>query len=571
MSFVPLFAAVNVGAIIGVGAVLCAVIFFGFLILFSARYKRCPSNRIMVIFGRSGGQASAKCIHGGAKFIVPLLQDYAYLSLEPMQIEIPLRGALSMENIRVNVPSVFSIAIGTTQELMQNAAIRLLGMPREAIAKQAEDVIFGQLRQVIASMRIDEINRDREAFLTNIQTSLEPELSKLGLVLINVNVTDITDESGYIEAIGQKAASEAIQKARGDVADNERMGEIRVAEAEKDKAIQVANAQKERVVGTREAEREQTVKTAQIEQEQAVRLAELDRVKVVGEQSAAFEKEAEVKAAERDMRVKLANADAAAIEGENLAKAVVANSEAELQVKEAEAFERGETRKRQADASVLEAEHKAQAIAAAALAERVEAERRAELEAPAKAEKARIVVEAEALAEQKRIEAEGEAAAIYAKLEAEARGQYEILKKKGEGLKAIVEACGGAREAFQMLMLDHFDELIAASAQAISSIKFDKVVVWDGAGSSSNGAPGETATSNWLRNMAKTLPPMLEVMKEIGGVEFPEILGKIGAPEAVDAQPTTQSEAASEAEEPDVADAPTLEPESEADEAQTQA
>ena len=304
-------------------------------------------------------------------------------------------------------------------------------------------------------------------------------------------------------------------------------------------------------------------------------MAELDRVKVVGEQSAAFEKEAEVKAAERDMRVKLANADAAAIEGENLAKAVVANSEAELQVKEAEAFERGETRKRQADASVLEAEHKAQAIAAAALAERVEAERRAELEAPAKAEKARIVVEAEAAAEQKRIEAEGEAAAIYAKLEAEARGQYEILKKKGEGLKAIVEACGGAREAFQMLMLDHFDELIAASAQAISSIKFDKVVVWDGAGSGSNGVPGETATSNWLRNMAKTLPPMLEVMKEIGGVEFPEILGKIGAPEAFDAQtppqPTTQSDVANEAEEPTVADAPTSEPESEADEAQPQA
>ncbi|MBQ8284847.1 MAG: flotillin family protein [Thermoguttaceae bacterium] len=571
----PIFGAASLGGIIGVAAVLCALIFFGMLVLFSARYKRCPSNRVMVIFGRSGGQASAKCIHGGAKFIVPLLQDYAYLSLEPMQIEIPLRGALSMENIRVNVPSVFSIAIGTTPELMQNAAIRLLGMPREAVAKQAEDVIFGQLRQVIASMRIDEINRDRDAFLTNIQTSLEPELSKLGLVLINVNVTDITDESGYIEAIGQKAASEAIQKARGDVADNERMGEIRVAEAEKDKAIQVANAQKERVVGTREAEREQTVKTAQIEQEQAVRLAELDRVKVVGDQSAAFEKEAEVKAAERDMRVKLANADAAAIEGENLAKAVVANSEAELQVKEAEAFERGETRKRQADASVLEAEHKAQAIAAAALAERVEAERRAELEAPAKAEKARIVVEAEAAAEQKRIEAEGEAAAIYAKLEAEARGQYEILKKKGEGLKAIVEACGGAREAFQMLMLDHFDELIAASAQAISSIKFDKVVVWDGAGSGSNGAPGETATSNWLRNMAKTLPPMLEVMKEIGGVEFPEILGKIGAPEAFDAQtppqPTTQSDVANEAEEPTVADAPTSEPESEADEAQPQA
>ena len=188
-----------------------------------------------------------------------------------------------------------------------------------------------------------------------------------------------------------------------------------------------------------------------------------------------------------------------------------------------------ETRKRQAEASVAEAEHKAQAIAATARAERVEAERRAELEAPAKAEKARAIVEAEAIAEQKRIEAEGEAAAIYAKLEAEARGQFEILKKKGEGLQAIVQACGGAKEAFQMLMLDHFDELVAASAQAISSIKFDKVVVWDGAGAGDG--KGGSATSNWLRNMAQTLPPMLEVMKQVGGVEFPEVFAKLAETE----------------------------------------
>ncbi|MBQ9372003.1 MAG: flotillin family protein [Thermoguttaceae bacterium] len=532
---------------IGVAAVLLAVIFFGLVILFSSRYKRCPSNKIMVIYGKSTSKSSALCIHGGAKFIVPLLQDYAFLSLEPMQIEIPLRGALSMENIRVNVPSVFSIAIGTTPELMQNAAIRLLGMEKQAVAKQAEDVIFGQLRQVIASMKIDEINRDRDAFLANIQQSLEPELRKLGLVLINVNVTDITDESGYIEAIGRKAASEAIQKARGDVADNERMGEIRVADAEKDKAIQVANAKKEQTIGTREADRQQTVKTAEIEQEQAVRLADLERVKIVGEQSAAFEKDAQVKAAERDMRIKLADANAEAVKGENLAQAVIVNSTAELAVKKAEAFELSETRKRQANASVEEAEHKAQTIAATARAERVEAERRAELEAPAKAEKARVIVEAEAMAEQKRIEAEGEAAAIYAKLEAEARGQFEILKKKGEGLQAIIQACGGANEAFQMLMLDHFDELIAASAQAISSIKFDKVVVWDGAGGSATSS--ETATANWLRNMAKTLPPMLEVMKEIGGVEFPDVVAKIqqgqnaeGDDEAKEASPTSEQE-----------------------------
>ena len=522
----------------GIGAILLALIVLMVLILFTTRYRRCPSNRIMVIYGRGTSGRTAECVHGGARFVIPLLQDCAFLSLEPMQIEIPLRGALSMENIRVNVPSVFSIAIGTTPELMQNAAIRLLGLSKTEISKQAEDIIFGQLRQVIASMQIEEINRDREAFLMNIQTSLEPELRKIGLILINVNVTDITDESGYIEAIGRKAASEAIQKARGDVADNERMGETRVAEAEQIKAIQVANAQKLQIIGTRDAERERVVRTSEIDQEQAVRLADLEKIKIVGEQSAGFLQETEVKQAERDMRIKLAEANATAVEGENRSMAVIAASKAELKVRESEAFQTGETKKRQAEAAVLEAEHRAQTLAALAEAERIEAKRRAELEAPAKAEKAKIIVEAEAWAEQKRIQAEGEAKAIFARLEAEARGQFEILAKKGEGLREIIEACGGAKEAFQMLMLEHFDDLVAASAQAISNIKFDKIVVWDGAGSKE----GEgSSTANWLHQMSRTLPPMLQVMKDIGGIELPEILAKY---EALDKKEKNEAEPA---------------------------
>jgi flotillin len=497
------------------------VVLFMFVTMLTRQYKRCPSNRILVIYGRAGRGDAARCVHGGATFIVPLIQDYAWLNLEPMQIEIPLRGALSMENIRVNVPSVFTVAIGTTPEQMSNAAIRLLGLTTMEIKKQAEDIIFGQLRQVIASMQIEDINRDRDKFLSNIQNSLEPELSKIGLVLINVNITDITDESGYIEAIGQKAASQAIQKARGDVADNEKMGEIRVAEAEREKAIQVANANKVREIGTREAKREQLV-----------RIAELDKEQHVGEQQAAFQQEAQVKDAEREMRIRLAEANAKAIEGENEAKGTIAASQAALQVKQAEAYQVGETRKRAAEAAVLEAQHRAMAKAALAEAERVEAQRRAELEAPAKAEKARVVVDAQAEAEKRRIEAEGQAAAIFAKLEAEARGQYEILAKKGEGLQRIIEACGGSEQAFKMMMLEHFDNLVDASAKAISNIKFDKVVVWEG-----NGQDGKSATANWLHNMARTLPPMMQVMKDIGGIEVPETLASLassenGSPEA---------------------------------------
>src|SRR5262245_36648337 len=188
-----------------------AMVFFILLMTLVTRYKRCPSNRVLVIYGKhTGSSTGTKTIHGGARLVMPLVQDYAYLSLEPIQIEIPLKGALSIENIRVNVPSVFTVAVGTDPQTMQNAAIRLLGLNTNEVKQQAGDIIFGQLRQVIASMGIEDINRDRDKFLHNIQTSLEPELQKIGLVLINVNIQDITDESGYLEAIGRKATADAI-------------------------------------------------------------------------------------------------------------------------------------------------------------------------------------------------------------------------------------------------------------------------------------------------------------------------------------------------------------------------
>lgn len=530
----------SMGLYIVAAVVLAAVTFFSFIVLLSKRYKRCPSNRILVIYGKVNKGQSAKTIHGGAAFVIPLIQDFDYLTLEPLQIEVPLRDALSMENIRVSVPSVFTVAIGTEPDMMNNAAIRLLGLDTGAIQKQCEDIIFGQLRQVIASMKIQDINRDREQFLVNIQTNLEPELRKIGMVLINVNITDITDESGYIEAIGRKAASEAIQRARGDVADEQKKGEIRVAEAERDQAVEVAENNKLKEIGMRDAQREQ-----------AVRIADLSKEQIVGEQQAAFEQETRVKEAEREKRVAVANANsqaeigeqkadkerrvnvaeahARAIEGENQSQAAVAISDAELEVQRAESYQLGQTKTEQSKAAVMEAKNLALAKAALADAQRVEAEHRARLEATAKAKKAETIVEAEAEAQRMRIEAEGEALAIYAKLEAEAKGQYEILAKKGDGLQRIVEACGGADEAFKMLMLEHLDNLAETSAKAISNIKFDKVIVWENGGSDGNGS-----TAGFLSSMANTLPPMLQVMKDIGGIELPETIAKISGDEGGD-------------------------------------
>jgi flotillin len=451
-----------------------------------------------------------------------------------------------MENIRVAVPSVFTVAVGTQTDVMQNAAIRLLGLSIAQVKKQAEDIILGQLRQVIASMKIEDINRDREKFLHSIQTSLEPELRKIGLVLINVNITDITDSSGYIEAIGQKAAAQAVQQARGDVADEEKMGEIRVAEAEREKAVQVAENQKLQRIGVQSAEKEQTVRIAELhkersvgeqkaayeqeievkekEREKRISVAEANSKASIGEQEALFNQEMRVKEAEQAKRISVAAANAKAIEGENISKAAIAESEATLRVKESEAFQLGATRSEEAKAAVLEAKNRALAKAAIADAERVEAERRAELEATAKAEKARTIVEAEAEKEKRRIEAEGEALAIFAKLEAEAKGNYEILKRKGDGLREIVNACGGSDAAFKMLMLEHLDNLANASAKAISNIKFDKVIVWENGSANGN---GKGSVASFLNSMANTLPPMMQVMKDVGGVEFPEFLAKI--------------------------------------------
>ncbi len=512
------FDAVNPWLIIMVVMVLLFAMSIGVALI--TRYKRCPSNRVLVVYGKVGGGQSAKCLHGGGTFVWPMVQSYDFLSLDPIQIEVPLKGALSAENIRVNVPSYFTVAIGTQPNIMQNAAIRLLGLKTDQITQQALDIIFGQLRQVIASMKIEQINRDRDHFLRSIQSSLEPELEKIGLVLINVNITDITDESGYIEALGRKAASEAVQQAEVDVALQVKSGRIGVAAADRDREVEVAQATKLKEIGTKDAEREMSV-----------RVAELARDRAVGEQRAAYDQEIQVREADRAKRIQVAKANADAVTGENVAQATIASSEAELKVRRAEAYTLGETKSREAEAAVQAAQFRAQAIAAEAKAKQVEAEQRAQLEAPAKAQKARIMVDAEAQAERVRIEATGRAAAqvveaeaqakaIYLKLEAEARGQYEILEKKGDGLKRLVEGCGGSEAAFRLLMLEHLDHLAETASKAISNIKFDKVTVWDGGGQG-GGASG------FLSSLGRSIPPLLEVMKNVGGVEMPSYLGKL--------------------------------------------
>ena len=452
------------------------------------RYKRCPSDKILVIYGKTGknkngGTTSARCIHGGAAFIWPVFQSYAFLDLKPISIECNLTNALSKQNIRVDVPCRFTVGISTEPENMTNAAERLLGLSIDNIQNIATDILFGQLRLVIATMDIEEINSDRDKFLANVSTNVEAELRKIGLKLINVNVTDIRDESGYIEALGKEAAAKAINDAKKSVAEQNRFGEIGKAEADRDKDIRIAETQ-------------------------------------------------------RDTRICTADANAKAVEGENNSKIAIANSDAIRREKEAEAARIAVAAEKVQAAKALEEAYKSERDAEAARAEREKATQTANVVVPAEIEKEKAIIDAEAEAEKIRRMAKGEADAIYAKMDAQARGMLEILSKQAQGFNQLVAAASGdPQKAVLMLIADKLPELVKTQVEAVKGIKIDKVTVWDG-----NGADGKTATSNFISNMMKSVPP-LEDLFNMAGMSLPGYLKGAEAAKPEDgAESETQTE-----------------------------
>ena len=437
-----------------------AVLFlFIIIVAMLKRYKRCPSDRILVVYGKVGKgveseSRSAKCIHGGAAFIWPIIQSYQFLDLTPISIEINLKSALSKQNIRVDVPSRFTVGISTEAGVMTNAAERLLGLTQETINNLAKDIIFGQLRLVVATMDIEEINSNRDKFLAAVSSNVEAELKKIGLKLINVNVTDINDESGYIEALGKEAAAKAINDAKKSVAEKNRDGEIGQAEAHQAQRVQVAKA------------------------------------------------------------------DAVAVEGENIAKITIANSDADRREKEAEARRKAVAAEKVMEAKALEEAYAAEKEAEIARAMRDKATQTANVVVSAEIDKQKVEIDAEAVAEQTRRMAKGEADAIYMKMDAQARGIYEILSKQAEGFEMMVKAAGNnSKDAVMMMIADKLPELVKTQVEAIKNIKIDKVTVWE----TGNGKDGKTSTANFMQGMLGSIPPLDDVFKS-AGLELPDIL-----------------------------------------------
>ena len=412
------------------------ILLFLFIVLFVIKqYKRCPSNSVLVIYGKVGKDRAAQCIHGGGKLIIPLIQDYAYLPLEPMVIDIPLSGALSLNNIRVNVPATFTVGIATEPVLMNAAAERLLFLNEKKIQEQAQDIILGQLRLVIATLSIEEINKDREKFMTLINTNVTEEINKIGLALINVNIRDITDESGYIEAIGKRAAAEAINRAKVEVAQQERDGASGEALANRERDVSVASEAAAAAEGEKEAEQKQRVAVAALEATSVTGEVQSKRDAEIATAQREAETVAATKEAERQQRIEVANAESLATQGENTSRAEIADSNAQLAEVRAGAKQRADVAAAQAEESILKAER-----------ERELARLAKEQLAPQEIEKKRVEIDAEAIAERSRREAQGVADAMLAKYKAEAAGTLKVLEAKAEGYRRLVAACAHHRE-----------------------------------------------------------------------------------------------------------------------------
>jgi len=409
-----------------IGAISIVVLLFLLLWAMASRYKRCPPDRILVIFGKTGakGGSSARCYHGGGAFVWPVIQSHQYLDLTPIPIDIRLEGALSQQNIRVNTPSTFTVGISTEPGIMENAAERLLGLSLGEIQELAKDIIFGQMRVVIATMPIEEINADRDKLIDNISNGVEVELKKVGLRLINVNIQDITDESGYIDALGQEAAARAINEAKVKVAQQKRDGEIGSAQAEQSQRIEVARAH------------------------------------------------------------------ASAVEGENTAAVTIAQSNAIRREQEAEANRKGSAAERVKSADAEREAYAAEQQAETQRAEREKATQYADIVVPAEVEKQKIETLAEAEAEKTRRIEKGKADGVQSVMEAEAEGLKAQLAAKAEGFESIIQAAGqNPDQASLLLVIEQLPDLVREQVKAIANLKIDKVTVWDG-GDGSNGKSG---------------------------------------------------------------------------------
>ena len=508
-------------------AILVAVILLTFIGILS-RYRKCKSDEVLVVYGKTGGEKkSAKLYHGGAAFVWPIIQGYEFLSMKPLQIDCKLTGALSAQNIRVDVPTTITVAISTDPEVMQNAAERMLGLTMDDKQNLITDVVYGQMRLVIADMTIEELNSDRDKFLSKVKDNIDTELRKFGLM--NINISDIRDAANYIVNLGKEAESKALNEAQANIEEQEKLGaikianqikerETKVAETRKDQDIAIAETKKQQEISVANADKERISQVAFANAEKESQVAKAEAEKNIRIEQANTEKESRVAELNSDMEIKQAEAAKKAAIGRNDAQKEVALSNAELAVTQANADKQAGEAAAKSEAAVQTAREIAQKEVEEAKAKKVESSLKAEKIVPAEIARQEAILQANAIAEKITREAEArakatlaqaeaEAKAIQLKLEAEAEGKKRSLLAEAEGFEAMVRAAeSNPAIAIQYKMVDQWKEIAGEQVKAFEHMNLGNITVFDG---------GNGGTSNFLSSLVKTVAPSLGVLDKL--------------------------------------------------------
>lgn len=509
-------------------AILVVVVIFSFIGILS-RYRKCKSDEVLVVYGKTAGEKSAKLYHGGAAFVWPIIQGYEFLSMKPLQIECKLTGALSAQNIRVDVPTTITVAISTDPDVMQNAAERMLGLQMEDKQNLITDVVYGQMRMVIADMTIEELNSDRDKFLSKVRDNIDTELRKFGLYLMNINISDIRDAANYIVNLGKEAESKALNEAQANIEEQEKLGAIKIATQIKERETQVAVTRKDQDIAIAETKKQQEISVANADKERIsqVAVANADKESQVARaeadkniniEKANTEKESRIAELNSDMEIKKADAGKKAAIGRNEAGKDIALSNSELAVTQADADKKAGEAAARSEASVQTAREIAQKEVEEAKAKKVESALKAQKIVPAEIARQEAILQAEAVAEKTIREAqarakavlaqaEAEAQAIRMKLEAEADGKKKSLLAEADGFKAMVEAAeSNPAIAIQYKMVDQWKEIAGEQVKAFEHINLGNITVFDG---------GNGATGNFLNQLIKTVAPSLGVLDKL--------------------------------------------------------
>ena len=492
----------------------------GFLsvVVFVARnYRKCPPNEVLVIYGGKSGTRE-RFVTGGGTFVMPVLKSYKTLSLTTFQVETRVEHTPNKDGVLVSVDAVANLKISSDPQVLQGAAERLLGASPDYLKKLCSSTLEGMLRQIVGTLTVEEIVRERQRVAQEIASSAHTELGKLGFTLDNFVITKITDKEGYIEALGKTKTAEV-----------KRDAEIGEAVAKRAATIEASTAK-------REAE------AARLGNEEQI--AEADRNLAL--KKAAFKVETETADAQANLARQLKEAEI----NEGLIKKTVAVEEARIKAQIGVADQEIQRKERELQATVLkpaEAERTASIVRADGEAQAKVMQANADklvMVAKAEADKVRLAAEGEghaaAEAAQKKQIGEAEAAATRAKGEAEgaavlahALAEAEGLLKKNEALAQMGEA---AKLIFVLDRMPHIIETAGVAAEkAIGSAfehvgaglsRIDSLHIVDMGGNGGNGN-GHSPVSRYALAIPDIVFGMMERARALG-VNLEELFKPFG-------------------------------------------